>query len=232
MDNPDSSPSLRIATWNLEWSGERSWRTPHQLHRLQSVAPDVAVLTEARLPVVRQIFAHTVDAGPHPLSNVPNGSKVVIASRHPMRLVDKIGSPDLPPHNFAAVDIDMPGLGPIRVIGVVIRWKEKRAYLDALPEALAGTVNRRTIFAGDFNMSLLRETPLERDLGQILTDHDLRIVTKGPWPILEDERPLIDHIAVGSDLTSGDPHVWPRHISEDPRRITDHAGVALDLQQV
>lgn len=29
----------------------RSWRTPHQLHRLRTVAPDIALLTETRLPV-------------------------------------------------------------------------------------------------------------------------------------------------------------------------------------
>jgi hypothetical protein len=54
-----------------------SWRSRPFLHRLEAGAADIAILTEAQLDVARSAFPHVVDAGPHPRSGQPSGSKVI-----------------------------------------------------------------------------------------------------------------------------------------------------------
>jgi hypothetical protein len=58
------------------------------LARLRAEAGDVAVLTEAQVPMARRLYEHVVDAGPHPKARQPDGSEVVMASRCPMEVVD------------------------------------------------------------------------------------------------------------------------------------------------
>jgi endonuclease/exonuclease/phosphatase family metal-dependent hydrolase len=198
--------------------------------RLDAAEPDVAVLTEARVDLAERHWPHVMDVGPHPRSGQPRGSKVVIASRVPLTLVDDLGSSRLPARNFLAVDVDSPSLGRVRIIGIVVRYAERARYIDAFPEALAACVTSPTVLAGDFNLAMTGSTTLERRLRQVLDDHDLRIVTLGPHPALAGERPLIDHIAITSDLAAADRMVWAR---EDPTRpgrsLTDHAGTAVSL---
>ncbi|AXV10093.1 hypothetical protein DVS28_b0323 (plasmid) [Euzebya pacifica] len=219
----------RILTWNLQWAAPRSWRTAVIADRIRSEAADVAVLTEARIDVARSLFDHVAHPGPHPASRQPNGSKVVIASNHPMRVVDLLGSPHLPERNFAAVDVDLPDR-TLRVIGVVVRWREKRRYIDALPDALAATVNGPTVLAGDFNLPMTRSRGLDRDLRQTLSSHDLHVWTASDWPQLASESALIDHVAGTPDLTPTAVRVWPRRCApNDPRPVTDHAGAVVEL---
>lgn len=221
---------MRVLAWNLEWAKLTSWRAEPILARLRTEHADVAVLTEAQVPFVREVYEHVAHAGPHPKARQPDGSKVVVASRHPLEVVDLVGSDDLPPRNFVAVDVVPPGQDPIRILGVVIRYNQKREYIEALPPVLARLVTERTVLAGDYNLSMLRARPLERLLTATLDQARLEIATAGPWPALEDETPLIDHIALSQDLQADDIRVWPRHIDGEERRITDHAGVSLRLR--
>lgn len=153
---------MRVLTSNIEWVRTTWWRGEPVLDRLRTEAADIAILTEAQVPLVRELYDHVVDAGPHPRANQPDGSKVVVASRHPMEVVDLHGSDDLPPHNFVAVDVLPSGGERLRVIGVVIRYNQKREYIEALPPVLDRLVDEHTVFAGDFNLSMLRARPLER----------------------------------------------------------------------
>ena len=98
---------------------------------------DVAVLAETQVAVAEHHFAHQVNAGPHPASNKPYGSKVVLASKHPLAVVGLVGDPELPEANFVAVDVLLPDGNPLRVVGIVVRYKEKRRYVRALPAARA-----------------------------------------------------------------------------------------------
>ena len=91
---------MKVVIWNLKWAKLTSWRSGPIPQRLKAEAADIAVLTETQLDLARSAFPYVVDAGPHPRSSQPDGSKVVVASRHPMQLIDAIGSPDLPEKNF------------------------------------------------------------------------------------------------------------------------------------
>lgn len=219
--------NLKILTWNLEWVTLRSWRACPILDRLETEAADVAVLTETQLEVAHAAYPHVVDAGPHPKSGQPNGSKVVIASRHPLTMVDLVGSPELPKRNFVAVDVEVAGAGTLRVIGVVVRYNQKTEYIRALPDALDGLVTDRTVLAGDFNLPMLDGRPLERQLDRVLTAHSLQVQTAGDWPELAGELPLIDHIATTSAIRSRTVTVWPRHHDTYGRQLSDHAGATL-----
>jgi endonuclease/exonuclease/phosphatase family metal-dependent hydrolase len=189
----------------------------------------VAVLTEAQLPFAGELYEHVVDAGPHPKARHPEGSKVIVASKHRLDVVDLVGSEELPPRNFVAVDVVPSGGDPLRVIGVVIRYNQKREYIEALPPVLARLVTDRTVFAGDFNLRMLKPHALERTLTATLVEAGLTVATAGPWPELADEWPLIDHIAVSSALPVSDMRVWGRHVAGEDRRIADHAGVSLTI---
>lgn len=222
-------PHLKIVTWNLEWAKLRSWRSGPILQRLAAEAADIAVLTEAQLDLARSAFPHVVDAGPHPRSGQPNGSKVVVASRHPLNLIDTVGSPALLERNFVAVDTDIPNVGTIRVIGLVVRYLQKTEYIRVLPEALARRVTPRTVLAGDFNLPMLKGTDLELRLASALSDVGLSVQTARQWPELVGERPLIDHIALGSGLTCYGVGVWPRLDQQAGKPLTDHAGASVDF---
>lgn len=218
-----------MLTWNLEWAKLTWWRAEPLLTRLTREDADVAVLTEAQLPFARELYEHVVDAGPHPKARQPEGSKVIVASKHPLDVVDLVGSDQLPPRNFVAVDVLPTGLDPLRVIGVVIRYNQKREYIEALPPVLARLATDRTVLAGDFNLPMLKPRALERTLAATLDHAGLTVATAGPWPELADEWPLIDHIAVSSALAVSDIRVWSRHVAGEDRRITDHAGVSLTV---
>lgn len=222
----------RVVTWNLAWAGPRSWRTPVISERLRAAAADVAVVTEARVDVVQGLYECVVHPGPHPRSGQPRGSKVVVASDHPIHVVDLVGSPGLPERNFAAVDVDLPG-GRLRVIGIVVRYNEKRRFIDALPYALAATVAGPTIVAGDFNQHLLDRRGLNGRLHEALDAAGLTVWTARAWPQLTAERPLVDHIAASADLRASEVRVWPRRCAAgEDREVSDHAGVAAALLRV
>lgn len=220
---------MKVLTWNLQWAKLSWWRAEPILERLRVETADVAVLTEAQVLFARELYPYVVDAGPHPKSRQPQGSKVVVASRYPLEVVDLVGSPDLPPKNFVAVDVEVPNFATVRVIGIVIRWNEKRAYIDALPEALAALVTDRTVLAGDYNLTMTKNSRLERDLTRTLDDVGLRLQTATDWEVLAEESSLIDHIAIGRGLTASQIKVWGRYVDGEARRITDHAGASLRL---
>ena len=139
--------NLRIATWNLEWATTGTANFPTIERRLAAVDPDIAVLTEMTVGTAAR-WPYVIDAGTHPDICTGNKRKVAIASKYPLTLIDAVGSPQLPPANFVAVDAHIPGGGPVRVIGIVVRWFERKLYLDHLPDALDKNLTHHTIVAG------------------------------------------------------------------------------------
>lgn len=220
-----------LLTWNLQWATATSWRYREIAARLKTANADVAVLTEAQIDVATSLYRHVVHTGPHPRANKPRGSKVIVASDHPIEPVDLVGSPDLPEKNFAAVDVELPD-GILRVIGVVVRYNQKTEYIDALPRALDGLAKPASVVAGDFNLSMDTDKGLNGRLRRVLAAEGLRVVTEGPWPELRNERPLIDHIAVGSAIDVRKVSVWPRRESAGTRQVSDHAGVMARMSSV
>lgn len=160
-----------------------------------------------------------------------DGAKVAIVSHQPMKVVNVGGSDELPPGNFLAVDAAT-GAGPLRVIGMVVRWKEIGRFLDALPDTLDRTVvPGRTVVAGDFNLRVPGGAQSGR-LEAALDAAGLSVRTGGDHAPLACERPLIDHIAASRALRTTDLEVWPRRhprYREGTAELTDHAGTAVTV---
>jgi hypothetical protein len=221
----------RVATWNLRWRGPKSDAAPVIRARLDSIGPDVAVLTETRMSTLTD-WPVAKDAGLGVYKGSPaDGAKVAIVAKRPCEVVNATGNPDLPPGNFLALDVDT-DFGSLRVIGIVIRYNQKSAYVDALPAALERTVTERTVLAGDFNLKI-PAGGLATRLDSILRQFDLTVRTAGEHGVLADERPLVDHIAASVGLASDALAVWPRRdpAYRDGRvEVTDHAGAALTVR--
>lgn len=224
--------SLRVANWNLAWRSPRSVAAPVIRRRLDAVGAEVAVLTEARLSMLDGWWHHTCDAGVGHYPGTPeDGTKVAIASTHPMRVFERCKDTNLPPGNFLAVDVTI-GSRSLRIIGVVVRYNQINQYIDALPEALKMTVTDRTILAGDFNLRF-PGGPASSRLVDVLDDFGLTIRTQGQHRPLSGERPLLDHIAVSESLNTSDLTVWPRRdptFADGTKEVTDHAGSAITVQ--
>ncbi len=222
-----------MATWNLEWATQGTANWPTIKNQLASVDADVVVLTEMTVGTAEK-WPYVIDAGTHPDICVGDKRKVAIASKLPLRLVDDdVGNPDLPPSNFVAVDVQVSEAQSLRVIGIVVRWAERRRYIEHLPAALDANLGPKTIVAGDFNHQHPATSGLALELEDTLKSRGLSIHTAGTHLQLGDERGLIDHIASTSDLrVVGPAIVWPRH---DPnyrngtKEVTDHAGSAVDF---
>ncbi len=224
--------TIRIATWNLEWATQRTANWPAIERRLEEVDADVVVLTEMTVGTAVR-WPHVIDAGTHLDICAGGKRKVAIVSKLPLTLVDPVGSPDLPPANFLAVDVHVPNGEQIRLIAIVVRWAERRRYIQHFPAALDANLAPRTIVAGDFNHQHPATSGLALELEEILRSRGLSVHTAGSHPELGDERGLIDHIASTPDLPlAGPPLIWPRcdpHYRGGQKEVTDHAGSAVDF---
>jgi len=223
--------AVRVATWNLQWAGTRSAASGEIHRRLDLVDPDVAVLTEARMSILDGWPARA-HAGLACYPGMPaDGAKVAIVSRVTLAVIDHHPADELMAHNFLAVDVAAPS-GPLRVIGVVVRYRQISAFIDQLPEALDRTVvPGRTVLAGDFNLRV-PGGPQSSRLLEVLTDFELKVRSGRHHPVLDAERPLIDHIAVSDALSTDELQVWPRrhpNYRGGNAETTDHAGCAITV---
>ena len=199
--------------------------------RLALMNPDVAVLTEARLGLLDH-WPHKNLAGGGRYPGTPDdGSKVAIVAKRKLTIVDHGTDDKLVTRNFLAVDLETEG-APLRVIGIVVRFRQIAAFIGQLPAVLERTVvDDRTVLAGDFNL-WIPGGPRSAQLLRVLENAGLAVRTGGTHGQLEGERPLIDHIAPSHTLEVADLDVWPR---QDPgyengtAEITDHASAALTV---
>ena len=110
---------------------------------------------------------------------------------------------------------------------MVIRIQPE-ARLHRSPPGGTGSVGHATDGAGrDFNLTRTESTSLQRRRATLLADVALCVQTARAWPELAGERPLIDHIALGSRFTCRGVAVWPRLDERRGEPMTDHAGMAL-----
>ena len=83
--------------------------------------------------------------------------------------------------------------------------------------------------AREFNLHMLKGTDLQRRLAKVLSAIGLRVQTARQWPELAGERPLNDHIALGSELICHDVAEWPRLDQQRGKPMTGHAGSSLNF---
>ena len=118
---------LTVATWNAEWRVPGSADAALIRERLASVGADIICLTEAYGDIMGS-EGHLIEAEPdygYPI--VEGRRKVMLWSREPWEVVDRVGHPDLPPGRFVA-GRTMTIAGMVDVIGVCVPWRE--AYVD------------------------------------------------------------------------------------------------------
>ena len=233
--------TVRVLSWNLERKRPESPLGKTGVEHLASYGPDVMVLTEVRttFPVGD---GHALWCEP-PRSSVFDDKerKVMIWSKQPWRLVDRIGIDGLDQRRFISATTDTP-IGPVRVLGVCIPWHMAEVthpidvkrkpwelhirYLTLLHELLAAS-DMPTIVAGDFNQRTPRVKGGNKAASEVLNETfaDFDIVTQGQ--LEGGTRPGIDHIALSSQLRSTNTWAWPNVVNG--QRLSDHEGAGADL---
>lgn len=222
-------------TWNTQWAtpgGERGQRISAIL---QTANADIAVVTEG----VRELLPSTgvaVDAGGDwGYGTYPSRRKVIVWSRHPMKL-DFAGVEGATRGRLAVATAETAN-GPVRIVGVCIPWRDAHVntgradanpwsehmdFLDRLQVLLAELDDHvPTVIAGDFNQRIPRGRQPIRvadRLQDVLAD--LKVHTAGAMP----NGPHIDHIATNRGLIVESKRDWPA--SDRLGRLSDHAGVS------
>ena len=228
---------VRIGTWNTGWARPGTGRGHRVAAALAVARCDVLCVTEG----YGRIFppdGHLIEAGADwGYVHRDGRRKVLLWSRRPWSDVDPLGSDALPGGRFVAGTTET-ALGPLRVVGVCIPWrdahvrsgrKDRKAWQDheawlagfeALPWRRAA---RRTVVLGDFNQRIPRRRQPARVYEALQRAFaGLEIATAGRLPGTS-ERP-IDHIAHSPDLApAGDIRTWPMQSAE--ARLSDHIGV-------
>jgi len=228
---------MRIATWNLQRKRPTSSNGKIAVAHLRSVAPDIAVLTEAWVDHLGADFLHA-DAGPTGTPHLREEErKVVIASRWPITHVQI--ELDVPTAGrFVSTVIDTPE-GALTVIGICIpwfgsrvksgetkNWEDHRTFLRSLLPVLREDVQGPCLVAGDFNQRIPRSRQ-PREVAEMLEEafNGYAIATAGEQP--ETGRKLIDHIAISPSLHCSNTTSWRG--DEDGKKMSDHDGVSADV---
>lgn len=234
---------LTVGVWNAEWARPRSNRGEGVRCTLLEAALDVICLTETYedlLPVHGHIISSEPDYG---YRIEPGRRKVAMWSQEPWKLVDRVGSIEMPTGRFVCGTTESL-IGEIRVIGVCIPWKDahvRTGRRDRQPwedhiqylRGLAGYLQRLpaggpTIIVGDFNQRIPRaKAPVAAfdALAEALSG--FTVATTGVVAPLG--RQMIDHLAHSSSLVAHKVTGW-RGVRPDGLRLSDHDGVRISLQ--
>ena len=234
--------SLKVLNWNLEWAGARNWRGKAILDRIRELGADVVCLTETHDDFVPS--GHIVTSEPdYGYPQKPGRRKVLLWSRNPWTLVDRIGDSELPTGRFVSATTET-GIGPVSFVGVCIPWKDAHvrtgrrdrkawedhaAYLKGLQRLLKASTATTRIVLGDFNQTIPRTRAPQR-LFELLETAiaELRLPTAGE--LSGTRKQSIDHVCHSHDLTSMNLAVVQNELS-DGRRLSDHFGVILTVDR-
>ena len=230
--------TVRIATWNLEWATPTSARGRTQRRHLDGLNADVVVTTEDHRSVWDR-YPHVVDAGAdwgYPIE--ASRRKVIAWSSTPWTNVHVIG------HGAARGRLVTAGTivgdTPVTVVAVCIpwaaahvstgrrdraRWDEHLEFCEVLAEVL-GSLAGAVVVAGDFNQAIPRRHQPHRVHDALMNAlGKYKVVSAGVTAV----GPLIDHIAVSSELAAIPIEVQAWSNVVDGVRLSDHAGVAAAL---
>lgn len=231
---------MKCLTWNLEWASPTSKRLGIIRNRIAEADPGVVCYTE----VIRSIVpgeGYRIEADPdYGYGDKGQKRKVILWSKQPWTEFDEIGDARLPTGRYVS------GItAGIRFIGVCIPWrdahvkmgrKDRKPWEDHLSycAGLKDIIERYSRFEtpicvlGDYNQRIPRSTQPKRvfeALAEAIPSR-FQIVTKGMKD--GDEKSLIDHFAVSSNLSAVVKEIIPR-FSDDGTRLSDHVGVLATL---
>jgi endonuclease/exonuclease/phosphatase family metal-dependent hydrolase len=231
--------SLRVLTWNLNWTGPRQDRAPIVQRHISGREPDVACLTEIQKSTLPSHGSSLLCCSDHGYQKPPGYHKVALWSRDAWTKEDAVGASELPPGRFAS------GVTfGIRFVGVCIPWKEahvnngqrdKKLWQDHLKflQALHSVVGcylhapEPVCLLGDFNQRIPRQGQPDEVFAalQAIMNLGLRPLTAGICD--RDGNALIDHVAVGPFLYGKFDDLIPKE--ENGTVLSDHTGVAGEL---
>lgn len=232
---------VRIGIWNAEWAAPGTDRGRETTQLLDSLACDVLCVTEVALSLLTST-GYAIDSDPdYGYPRDGDRRKVVLWSLQPWSDVDRLGSPELPSGRFVS-GVTETALGPIRVVGVCIPWRDAHVrtgrrdrapwedhlcFLKGLSTVLERASPLPTVLLGDFNQRIPRARQPER-IARALSAaiESLRVVTDGE--VAGVERTLIDHIALSRELDAVDVLGVPRRSSTGVR-LSDHDGAVVTL---
>ncbi len=238
-----STPSLSLATWNMQWKAPGSAAARLMLERLAGAAPEIICLTEAYRDVLSGLGGYQLEAeADYGYPIVAGRRKVLLWSRTPWTGSDGIGAASLPPGRFVAGRTST-ALGEIDVIGVCIPWRDAHvssgqrnraawedhcAYLAGLGSIFAKREGPK-IMLGDYNQQVPRSRTPRAVFGaleQALGTH-LQIATSGP--LLPLGLSSIDHVALSRELEAAGITALD-HRDHAGKLISDHFGVAAQIR--
>lgn len=242
----NGQPTIRVATWNLEWA-ERSRVRSQQADVIARAAADLWVLTEARPDVLPEGWLHVTSTDIPPAAGASDsfrdaGYFAVIGAPE----LRKVEVPELPTAACALVPVagqtwlvlgicmpwrrDAPPLPEGAAPGAAdgpAQWRMVLTRLDAALERLAPLVDsRRVLLAGDLNQTLSGRnvgfaggrTLLEK----VLSRHDLVAYTATASSRLPD-CPSVDHVCGPALPYRLEP--WP----VPGESLSDHRGYVVEL---
>ncbi len=236
-----SQPSLRIATWNIQWKTRDSRAGQLMRERLLELDPEILCITEGYCDFLDG-EGHLIEAEPdygYPL--VTGRRKVMLWSRHPWSEVERTGHPEMPSGRFVSGATET-SVGEVTVVGVCIPWRDAHvssgrrdrrpwqdhvAYLSGLESYLKGA-RERTIVVGDYNQKIPRThapQQVHAALKRCLGEH-LPVATAGP--LSPYDRVVIDHIANTSDLRPSRIATLS-NVGPEGEALSDHLGVTASL---
>lgn len=231
--------------WNLRWAKSASRRGRRISEILVTSEPEIAILTEVTgrdfMPG-GEVIDSAEDYG-YPLH--PGRRKVQMWSATGWSDIDRSGDPGLPSGRFAAGTTET-SIGPIRVAGVCIpwrdahvshgrrdrtRWEANRIYLEGLARVLKGPEGAPHVVAGDFNQRLPRkyQPPDVHSALESAFPQGWTVATAGSVEGIS--RQLIDHVAHDASLRATSVRAFA---GVDPKlgELSDHAGVVVEVERV
>lgn len=237
-------PSLKVATWNVEWATPASPRWRAISTSLFQEDPDICCITEGYLggmPEGWHVISSDADYG---YRQIPGRRKVYLASRTCWRDIDTLGVPSLPGGRFVS-GMTTAAETDIRVVGVCIpwshahvstgqknrkAWQDHEAYLTGLGDFLAriNIEGAPTVVLGDFNQTIPRRRAPVR-MFSLLQDtllNRFEAITAGLMDV--DGRHTVDHIGISDKWSATDCKVLSR-TSADGKKLSDHMGVVARL---
>ena len=116
MNQGDSTMTMSLVNWNVEWATPRSQRTPEIRKRIDGYRPDVVCLTETHTELLSpsgHVICSQSDTG---YKTRVNMRKIMLWSREPWERVDDLGHGAMPPGRYVSGVTRTP-VGEVTVIG-------------------------------------------------------------------------------------------------------------------
>lgn len=232
MNQPVTTDTLTLATWNVEWATPRKHAAITE--RIAAMNADILVVTEGNAGVLPAGGTHLDGGTDWGYTNTkPDWRKVMLWSRHPMRAIEGEGPAEVP-GRFTMAQVQTP-VGDVTVIGVCIPWRdahvrtgrrnatpwgEHMVYLEHLGEVIRRFRDQPLVVMGDFNQRFPR-TRAPQEVFDAINDalSGLVVITAGQLPGLA--RQDVDHIAVSPHFASQRAWGIDRHDYRG-RRLSDH----------